>query len=116
MGFGQECEKILSSYFCSCRTKDSQTLLDLLHLCLRVSLMHQCPAAGDSAVGHPVWKSLFRGKADGSFGAFLGDRHLATALMEHGGKTQDKTQVKGVRHLLYLRQRGVHLSPPLVRI
>src|SRR5262245_19463602 len=111
----EERQEILSSYLCSRGTIGSQALVYLLDPCLRLSLLRQRPATQHSTDRHPVGKSPFLGEADGGFGVLLGDTCLATVLMEHSSKTQDKTQVKGVCGLLRQGQRVVDLPPPLVR-
>ena len=72
MCFGEERQKIRSALLCSCGTIGSQALVDLLDPFLRLSLVCQRPAAQDSTTRPPVRKSLFRGEADGGFGALLG--------------------------------------------
>src|SRR5262245_55413618 len=101
----EERQEIRSSYPCSHGTIGGQALVYLLDPCLRLSLLRQRPAAQESTEHHPVGKSPFLGEADGGFGVLLGDTCLATVLMEYGSKTQDKTQVNGVRDLLRQRHR-----------
>src|SRR5215470_11990596 len=94
----------------------SQALGHLLDTFLHLSLLYQCPATQDNTTRPPLRKPLFRGKADGGFGAFLGDTHLATELMQFRHPTEGDTQAKGMRQLLREGQRLVAPQPSLVRI
>src|SRR5438445_65876 len=103
-------------YLCSCGTKGSQALLDLLDPFPGLSLLCQCPAAQNSTHRPPVRKSLVRGKADGGFCTILGETYLAAELMDHGSNAQGKTEAKGVCNLLRQGQRLIVPCQPLVRI
>src|SRR5262245_49152251 len=88
MCFGEEREPIRSHHLCACSPKGSRTLDNLLDPCLRLSLLCECPAAQDRTLRYPDRKTLFRGKGDCRFGAFLGATHLAAELMKHSSSTQ----------------------------
>src|SRR5215471_11672280 len=111
--FGEERQKMWTSYLCSCSTQGSQALRDLRDAFLCLSLLRQCPAAQESTECLPLRKSLIHGKADEGFGTFLGQAHLAAERMEDGRKHQGVTYTKGMRHLL---RQGHCLVTPRQRL
>ena len=64
----------------------------LLDPCLRLSLLHQCPAMQERPDRYPERESLFLGEDDGRFGVLLGETHLAAELMEDSSKAQGVSQ------------------------
>src|SRR5262249_32790447 len=100
MCFCEERQTIRSEYLCSCGMIGCQALGDLRDPFLRLSIVCQRPAVQKRTKRYPELKSLFLRKADGGFGAFLGETFLTTKLMDYGSRTQSKTEAKGVRKLL----------------
>src|SRR5438309_12121143 len=100
MRFAEKRQKIGPIDLCSRSTPSWQALGDLLDPFLRLSLLHQCPAAQKTTERHPLRKALFCRQDDGSFGTLLGATSLPAELMGHSSKNQDETQAVGVRQLL----------------
>src|SRR5262247_2876996 len=96
MGFGEQRQKMWSSYRCSCGMIGLQALGHLRNAFLRLSLLCQRPAAHDSTMRYPERKFLFLGEKNHCVSSFLGETHLAAELMEHGSVSQGKTQAKEV--------------------
>src|SRR5215510_16051102 len=116
MCLSKERKVIRSCYFCSCGTIDHQTVGNLCHPFLRLSLLHECPPTQESTICHPEGKALLLRQGHGGFSAFLGATHVATELMEHRRTNEGGTQVIGMRQLLRQRHRFLTLRQPLVGI
>src|SRR5438874_1608571 len=63
-----------------------------------------------------VRKPLIRGEADGGFGTFLAQTHIAAERMEEGSKHQGMSQAKRIRKLLRQGRRLNAPRQPLLRI
>src|SRR5262245_13603335 len=116
MGFGEERQKMWSSYLCSCGTQGTQALLDLHDAFVRLSLLRQCPATQESTDRHPEPESLFLREADRGFSAFLGSPHLTAECMENASPDEGRTEAVGVCQVLRQGQRLVIPRQPLLRI
>src|SRR6516162_5671366 len=112
---GEECDKIRACR-CSCGRPGRPALVELLDPCLRLSLLHQCPATQDRTDRYPGRESLGLGEEDGGFGALLAYPPLAAELMEYCCHAQGIGEAQGVCQLL--RQQHCVLAPcqRLVRI
>src|SRR5712691_9658349 len=116
MCFCEECEPMRSFQLCSCGTKGSHALVDLLNPFLRLSLLREGPATQDRTHRPPVRKSLFLGETESGFTTFLGATPLTTELIEHRRTTQGIAEAKGMRHVLRQGHRLIGPCESLVRI